>query len=67
MLNRIVKLLFMIVLGVGASQSLADIRDPHEQQFIVWPNIPVIRASDFHEYKMDRKIFEDLHAGVGAD
>lgn len=63
MLNRIVKLLFMIVLGIGASQSLADIRDPHEQQFIVWPNIPVIRASDFHEYKMDRKIFEDLHAG----
>lgn len=50
-------------MGLQVSQVFADIRDPQEQQFIVWPNIPVIRASDFHEYKMDRKVFEDLHAG----
>ncbi|MBK7001797.1 MAG: hypothetical protein IPH35_18015 [Rhodoferax sp.] len=39
----------------------ADFRDPENKQFIVWPNIPVIRASDFEEYERDRKIFTDLH------
>ena len=61
MLRQITKLLFLLVVSFEGSHAQADLRDPQEQQFIVWPNIPVIRASDFHEYKMDRKVFEDLH------
>lgn len=41
----------------------ADLRDPPEKQFIVWPNIPVIRASDFDEYGKDRDVFANLHIG----
>ena len=33
-----------------AAAQAADFRDPSDQQFLVWPNIPVIRASDFDEY-----------------
>lgn len=43
--------------------SAAELRDPQDKQFIVWPNIPVIRAADFAELGADRKIFADLHAG----
>ena len=41
----------------------ADFRDPVDRPFLVWPNIPVIRASDLAEYEQDRKVFSDLHAG----
>ena len=44
--------------GLAAAQ---DLRDPPEQTFTVWPNIPVIRASDLGDYGQDRKIFADLH------
>jgi len=43
----------------------ADFRDPEGQQFVVWPNIPVVRATDFAEYAADRKIFDELHAAKG--
>lgn len=62
------KLLLTVISAIGSFifsvTCLADIRDPQEQQFIVWPNIPFIKASDFHEYQMDRKIFEELHGGL---
>ena len=44
--------------GLAGAQ---DLRDPPEQTFTVWPNIPVIRASDLGDYGQDRKIFADLH------
>ena len=40
----------------------ADFRDPVDQPFLIWPNIPVIRASDLAEYEQDRQVFSDLHA-----
>lgn len=40
----------------------ADFRDPVDRPFLVWPNIPVIRAADLAEYEQDRKAFSDLHA-----
>ncbi len=43
----------------------ADFRDPVEQPFLVWPNIPVVRASDLGDYEQDRKMFADLHTGKG--
>lgn len=39
-----------------------DFRDPAAQPFVIWPNIPVIRATDLGEYEQDRKVFADLHA-----
>ncbi|MGE4331171.1 hypothetical protein [Diaphorobacter sp.] len=39
-----------------------DFRDPADQPFTVWPNIPVIRASDLGEYGQDRQLIADLHA-----
>ncbi len=39
----------------------SDFRDPQSKQFSIWPNIPVISASDFEEYELDRKTFTDLH------
>lgn len=39
-----------------------DFRDPVDQPFTVWPNIPVIRASDLGDYGQDRQIIADLHA-----
>ena len=44
--------------GLATAQ---DLRDPPDQTFTVWPNIPVIRASDLGDYGQDRKIFADLH------
>ncbi len=50
------------VLGVWWwSASHADFRDPAAESFTVWPNIPFVRASDFEEYGLDRKIFRALH------
>lgn len=43
----------------------ADFRDPIDRQFLVWPNIPVIKASDLDEYAGDRKIFANLHEAKG--
>ncbi len=40
----------------------ADFREPVEQPFVVWPHIPVVRASDLGDYAQDRKAFSDLHA-----
>lgn len=53
----------LLLLLCGPQHSRAELRDPQEKQFIVWPNIPVIRAADFAELGGDRKIFADLHAG----
>jgi hypothetical protein len=41
----------------------ADFRDPADKSFTLWPNIPVVRASDFAELAHDRKAFADLHDG----
>lgn len=43
----------------------ADFRDPVDRQFLIWPNIPVIRASDLDEYAGDRKVFANLHEAQG--
>lgn len=47
------------VCGLAAA---ADFRDPASTPFMVWPNIPVVRASDLADYEHDRKVFTDLHA-----
>ena len=52
------------VLLPGLAQA-AEFRETAERQFLVWPNIPVIRASDFDEYASDRKIFANLHEAQG--
>lgn len=39
----------------------ADFRDPAEQPFVIWPNIPVVRAADLAEYADDRDTFANLH------
>ena len=44
--------------GLATAQ---DLRDPPDQTFTIWPNIPVIRASDLGDYGQDRKVFGDLH------
>ncbi len=43
----------------------ADFREPIAQQFVVWPNMPVVKASDLDEYANDRKLFADLHGPDG--
>lgn len=43
----------------------ADFREPLERQFLVWPNMPVLKAADLDEYAADRKVFADLHAAQG--
>ena len=62
-LFRFVRCLALLLLALPLCARAADFRDPQEQQFIVWPNIPVIRATDFAEYAADRKVFEELHGG----
>jgi len=39
----------------------ADFREPENQQFSVWPNIPLISATYMEEYVMDRHLFSKLH------
>lgn len=53
-----------VLLLPGVAQA-ADLRDPVDRQFLVWPNIPVVRASDVDEYAADRNIFADLHNAKG--
>lgn len=55
--------LALVLLGCGATGavSAADFRDPMAQTFLIWPNIPVVRASDLGDYAQDRQIFSDLH------
>ena len=52
----------MLCAGAAAAQ---DFRDPAAQRFVVWPNIPVIRAADLADYAQDRQAFADLHSGKG--
>ncbi len=42
---------------------LAGLADPESGKMVIWPNIPLISASDFEEYKLDRDIFRGLHLG----
>ena len=44
----------------------ADFRDPSAQQFLVWPNIPVVKAADLDEYAADRKLYADMHGARGG-
>ena len=55
---------WMVLLLPGLAQA-ADFREPGDRQFLVWPNIPVVRASDLDEYAADRRIFTDLHNAKG--
>lgn len=55
---RLAAMALALCCGLATAQ---DLRDPPEQTFTVWPNIPVIRASDLGDYGQDRKIFADLH------
>ncbi len=48
--------------GLGSPARAADFREPMDQPFLVWPHIPVVRASDLGDYAQDRKAFSDLHA-----
>jgi len=52
----------MLCAGAAAAQ---DFRAPAAQRFVVWPNIPVIRAADLADYAQDRQAFADLHSGKG--
>lgn len=52
-------LLLCAACGLAGAQEL---RDPQGQAFIIWPNIPVVRASDLGDYGHDRQAFADLHA-----
>lgn len=66
--SRFGKAALASVLAVVLLPSLAqaaDFRDPVDRQFLVWPNIPVVRASDMDEYAADRKIFANLHDAQG--
>ena len=65
-LSRTLLLVWALLLALGAARAqAADFRDPPNQTFTIWPNIPVIRATDFADYAGDRKIFEDLHNAKG--
>lgn len=52
----------LILVLSGGVAAAVDFREPLAQTFLVWPNMPVVRASDLGEYGQDRKIFTDLHA-----
>ena len=43
--------------------ALAGMLDASDQPLVIWPNIPLISASDVEEFKLDRKIFRQLHLG----
>lgn len=60
-LHALIVLWALVCMGLARAN---DLRDPQEQQFLVWPNMPVIRATDFAEYRMDREIFSKLHDGA---
>ena len=62
---RGVVLAALAVLVLPTLAQAADFRDPIAQQFLVWPNIPVVKASDLDEYANDRKLFADLHGADG--
>ena len=55
----------LAVLLLPTAAPAADFRDPIAQQFLVWPNIPVVKAADLDEYAADRKVFADLHGADG--
>lgn len=57
-------IVFGLLLCVTTARGGGELRDPQEQQFLVWPNMPVIRASDLAEYRMDREVFAKLHDGA---
>ena len=59
---RFLRLSALALVLCGGLATAQDLRDPPEQTFTVWPNIPVIRAADLGDYGQDRKIFADLHA-----
>lgn len=52
----------LVLVWSAGTAAAADFREPLAQTFVVWPNMPVVRASDLGEYGQDRKIFADLHA-----
>ncbi|WP_374606310.1 hypothetical protein [Diaphorobacter nitroreducens] len=54
--------LALALVAASAPAGAQDFRDPAGETFTVWPNIPVIRASDLGEYAHDRQIIADLHA-----
>ena len=62
LLQRSAALVLVMCCGLAGA---ADFRDPVGQPFLVWPNIPVVRATDLGEYEHDRKLFADLHTGKG--
>lgn len=62
--GAVLALVVLSVLWPGRAQA-ADFRDPVDRQFLVWPNIPVVKASDMDEYAADRKVFANLHEAQG--
>ncbi len=62
LLQRSAALVLAMCCGLAGA---ADFRDPVGQPFLVWPNIPVVRATDLGEYEHDRKLLADLHTGKG--
>lgn len=62
-LLRAAQALALLGCGAATTAQAADFREPLEQPFLVWPNIPVVRASDLSDYSQDRQIFSDLHTG----
>jgi hypothetical protein len=63
-ISRLFAAVLALLLWPALAQA-ADFREPMERQFLVWPNIPVVKAADLDEYAADRKVFADLHAAQG--
>lgn len=63
-----IKILFLLHLLLSCQGGYgSDFREPYDKQFSIWPNIPVIRASDLQEYALDRQVFAELHEGKDPD
>jgi hypothetical protein len=64
-MRRLAPWLLGAAVACGLPARAQELRDPPAQTFIVWPNIPVVRAADLGDYEQDRKAFADLHGAKG--
>ena len=63
MIDRLCRLFCIAGLWWFIVPAKAGFFDGEQQPLLVWPNIPVISASDVEEYKLDRELFRGLHTG----
>ncbi len=55
--------LLTFLIAVYQTLAWAGLAEPTTGEVVVWPNIPLISASDYEEYKLDRELFRGLHTG----